>query len=331
MYRHIEGNIYSIYIELAGSPLKNLNSYLIKGEERNLLIDTGFKTEGCLRCLREGLAELGVSMDNTDIFLTHMHADHSGLAKIIASPGTEIFMSARDIQTAESVSNPEGWARANAYMLKNGYTQEQVESGLFVPERDYRSDVISGVTPLYDGDVLRYGGYELKCILTPGHTPGHMCLYAEKEQILFLGDHVLFDITPNITYWLDCDDSLGAYMNSLLKIRELPVRLPLPAHRGQACSMEERIDRIIEHHAARINEALDAMKGHPEGLTAYEIAGRMSWHIRSEKPGWENFPGNQKWFAVGETVAHLDYLAKRDQICSRKCGDAFYYSVKEAK
>ena len=30
--------------------------------------------------------------------------------------------------------------------------------------------------------MLSYGGHDLKCILTPGHTPGHMCLYDEKNQ-----------------------------------------------------------------------------------------------------------------------------------------------------
>ena len=39
-------------------------------------------------------------------------------------------------------------------------------------------------TRLSEGDVLEYGGYKLKCILTPGHTPGHMCLYdSEKQQL----------------------------------------------------------------------------------------------------------------------------------------------------
>lgn len=329
MYTHIEENIYSIFVELAGNPLKNLNAYLIKGEDRNLLIDTGFKTAGCYASLTEGLSELGVSMENTDIFLTHLHADHSGLAKEIASGNTEIFMSELDIAQAAAISGPEGWEAENQHMFRSGYTREQVESGLFIPERNYRSDVIEGVTALHDGDLLHYGGRELRAILTPGHTPGHMCLYDEAAQILFLGDHVLFDITPNITHWRNFPDPLGNYVHSLQKIRNLPVRLPLPAHRKTGMSMAERIDRIIEHHAVRINEVLEAIKRNPQGITAYDIAGQMSWNIRADRPGWENFPSNQKWFAIGEAVAHLDYLQTRNQIYGILKDEAIYYFIKE--
>lgn len=48
---------------------------------------------------------------------------------------------------------------------------------------------------------------------------------------MLLGDHVLFDITPNITDWWDVPDSLGDYLRSLDKIAAYPVTLPLPGHR----------------------------------------------------------------------------------------------------
>ena len=71
MYTHIEENIYSIFVPLPGNPLKNLNAYFIKSESgRNLLIDTGFRQDECRQALLAGLDELGVSMENTDIFLS---------------------------------------------------------------------------------------------------------------------------------------------------------------------------------------------------------------------------------------------------------------------
>lgn len=70
---------------LPGNPLKNLNAYLIQGP-RNLLVDTGFRQEECRTALTAGLAELGVDMASTDIFLTHLHSDHAGLASRIALP-----------------------------------------------------------------------------------------------------------------------------------------------------------------------------------------------------------------------------------------------------
>lgn len=47
---------------------------------------------------------------------------------------------------------------------------------------------------LEEGDVIKFGTQELKVIYTPGHADGHICLYSEKEQVLFTGD-VLFKET----------------------------------------------------------------------------------------------------------------------------------------
>ena len=96
MYNCIAGNIYSIYVDIPNNPLRNLNAYLVKGSDRNLLIDTGFNFKICRVWLERGLGELGVSMDSTDIFLTHFHADHSGLAAELAGRDTKIFISETD-------------------------------------------------------------------------------------------------------------------------------------------------------------------------------------------------------------------------------------------
>jgi glyoxylase-like metal-dependent hydrolase (beta-lactamase superfamily II) len=36
-------------------------------------------------------------------------------------------------------------------------------------------------------------------IETPGHSPGHCCLYEPNKRILFSGDHLLKEITPNVS------------------------------------------------------------------------------------------------------------------------------------
>ena len=86
MYTHIEDNIYTIPVPLPGNPLKCLNSYVIKDGKRSLVIDTGFRMPECREALTTGLAELGIDMNKADIFLTHLHSDHTGLAPELASP-----------------------------------------------------------------------------------------------------------------------------------------------------------------------------------------------------------------------------------------------------
>lgn len=312
MYTHIEGNIYSIFVPLPDNPLRNLNAYLIKDDKRNLLIDTGFRRDECRDALLTGLAELGVTMENTDICITHLHSDHSGLASEIAGPDSKIFMSGEDSRRLVYFQQHSNTHRNEEY-AQQGFSPNETIFLCDSPMRKYNSVLPAEYTYVDDGDVLEYGGRRLRVIMTPGHTPGHICLYDQDEKIMFLGDHVLFDITPNITTWPGFSDPLGTYIHSLMDISIFEVRLPLPGHRSVFGTMSERIGQIIEHHGLRIREMISLLEQEP-GLTAYELSGRMTWRVRGKSPSWADFPLQQKWFAVGETAAHLEYLLVRDRV-----------------
>lgn len=324
MYTQIEENIYSIYVPLPENPLRNLNSYLIKGEGgRSLLIDTGFRRDECREALLAGLAELDVGLEETDIFLTHLHSDHSGLAAELAAPGAKIYISREDGARLEQFRQASNSHRIDEY-ARLGFSEQEIASLKDSPMRKYNSVKKADSTYVREGDTLDYGGRKLEVILTPGHTPGHACLYDRENKVMFLGDHVLFDITPNITSWPGFEDPLGKYVHSLMDISIFDVRLPLPAHRGINGSMSERIGAIIEHHGARIREMLDILTREP-GLTAYELSGRMTWRVRGKSPSWADFPLQQKWFAVGETAAHLEYLTVRGRAYRKAEGGVWRY------
>ena len=150
-----------------------------------------------------------------------------------------------------------------------------------------------------------------QCICTPGHTRGHMCLYRERDKTLFTGDHVLFDISPNIMAWPQKPGALASYLKSLEKIRAFEVKLALPAHRNPGDSLKGRADELIAHHLARLEE-VEAILAENTGISGYEVASRMKWSIRAA--GWESFPSSQKWFAVGEALAHLEFLQMAGRI-----------------
>ncbi len=324
MYTHIEDNIYTIPVPLPNNPLRQLNSYVIKGEGRNLVIDTGFKLEECRKALCDGLEELGVDMNCTDIFLTHLHSDHSGLAAELATQSSKIYISRADGELL-TLSLTQGLGRVEEYR-SYGFSEKELENFWENPSMKYRQESPFNFTYVADGDVLTYGGRRLEVIFTPGHTPGHVCLYDRANKVMFLGDHVLFNITPNITTWPFFEDPLGHYVHSLMDISIYDVRLPLPAHRGVNGTMAERIGTIIEHHGARIREMLDILTERP-GLTPYDLSGMMTWRMHGKTNSWADFPLNQKWFAVGETAAHLDYLLKRGRVRREFDGRYWHYSV----
>jgi glyoxylase-like metal-dependent hydrolase (beta-lactamase superfamily II) len=88
MTEEIAANIYKIEIPLPNSPLKFINSYVIRSPERNLIIDTGMNREECMNAMKAGLQELGVDLRKTDLFISHYHVDHLGLApKLITARG----------------------------------------------------------------------------------------------------------------------------------------------------------------------------------------------------------------------------------------------------
>lgn len=312
MVKEIQDNIYVIEVPLPNNPLRLLNSYFVRGTKRSLLIDTGFNSDVCYEALSSGLEEIGADMSKTDIFLTHLHADHSGLSGRIASETSTIYISAVDKVRLEALIEPGTWDLTDRRYSALGFSDQELKDNRKVsPILKYAPEHGTTFTAIDDGFTLDLGNYILKAVATPGHTPGHMCLYEERSRILFSGDHVLFGITPNIASWMGVEDSLGNYMESLEKIRKYDVETTLSAHRSPTGDFYTRIDELISHHMVRIEEAFDVVKREP-GLTPYEIAARMTWSIRAE--GWWDFPLAQKWFAVSEATSHLDYLEIRGRI-----------------
>jgi len=215
------------------------------------------------------------------------------------------------------------WKERNERFAEEGFPREELEAVWEKnPARKLAPAPHGEYAELQEGDVLHYGGYDFQCIETGGHTPGHMCLYCKTEKLAFLGDHVLFDITPNIVWWKELPDALGTYLQNLDKVARLEIQTALPGHRSKRGTVGARVEELKRHHALRLREIEMALAAHP-GLTAYETAGHISWKIRSRS--WEAFPPTQKWFAVGEVMAHLEHLAVLGRVRQEKCRGIYVY------
>lgn len=327
MVEHIytKPDIYKISVPLPNNPLKVLNSYILKTPAENLVIDTGFNQPECLSALTEGLKELDIDMNHTTLFLTHLHSDHVGLVNHIVTDKTRVFMSYVDYSYLTRTYVGDNWSWMEEKFYREGLSKDLILLQREVnPARSYAPEYLFKVQSIYDNEIFTIGDYTFRCIWTPGHTPGHTCLFMEQEKILFSGDHILFDITPNITMWRDVEDSLGNYLESLKKIHSLDISLTLPAHRKNDMDVYERIEQIKEHHDRRINQTLSIIQEEP-GLNACEIGARMTWSMRGKN--WNEFPIQQKWFAIGETISHLDYLIKRDRIVRHEEKSIIYYTA----
>ena len=306
MIYEIDKDIYRIAVPLEGSPLGTLNAYFFHGPEEDFLMDTGFNTSQCEASLREALTALAYRPERLNILNTHLHMDHIGLNHYFVGEGRRIYIGAVDLERMQFYRR--GGFRRGARDLREGATPDDFDAMLrFGPEADNARRLnfdAERYVGLHDGQALDVGPCTLRTVSVPGHTPGNVMFYVPEKKLMFTGDHVLFDITPTITFWPDCDNALQRYLDSLEYAKGFAVDLALPGHRSPG-DYRARIDRILLHHQHRLAE-IEGIVGSEPGLTAYEITRRMRWRIHLDENG--RFPPAQMWFAAGECMSHLDKL-----------------------
>ena len=298
--------LYRIVVPLPGNPLKEINSYVLTSNDRNLVIDTGMNRPECKQVLEPGLAELGVDLERTDFIITHLHADHQGMVASLIRNGSRAYMGEGDasMMKAGTIADA-GRFPMGDYAAKSGFPDDELQSAIVNhPGFKYGPSAVVDYQYIKEGDVFKVGAYTLEVVATPGHTYGHMCLYDRDKKVLFSGDHVLGDITPNIQAWSDDTDPLDLYIKSLKMVYEMEVELCLPGHRSFITDFKKRVLELIEHHRVRANEAISVLE--KQSQTAYQTASQMTWDIVAKS--WDDFPVMQKWFATGEAIAHLLYL-----------------------
>lgn len=315
-------HIYRVAVPLTGNPLRSINAYIIKGKERHLVIDTGMDTGECRQALLAAYDTLGVSPEQTDYFITHLHVDHFELVQKVAADTSMVFFNVADTLILDDDTR---WDNAIIFAACNGFPETElrafidnmVESPIFAFKNNIK------YTLLQDGDEIKAGDYTLTCLETPGHTPGSMCLYEAAENILFSGDHLLAEISPNISLLSERDfNPLKSYLESLDKIADLNAGLILPGHGDVFANSRHRIGELKIHHHQREEEILALL--HREPGSAYGVAAQLRWDVSFNS--WQEFPVFQRWFAVGETLAHLKYMESRGLVTSSKSEEKVFYS-----
>lgn len=314
-------NIYRLEIPLPGNPLKAINSYLIKGDGRYLQIDTGMNRVECQEAMHYYLEKLKVDLKQVDFFITHLHADHLGLVSELAQKEAKIYFNYPDAQV---INDPRHWEEMAETARRNGFPEVDILTAISRhPGKRYHARQPLELILLQEGDKIVIGDYTFICLETPGHTRGHMCLYEPNKHIFFSGDHLLNDITPNISLWSEDDDPLARYLQSLEKITAYDIELVLPGHRRPFINHRKRIQELKHHHEKRAEEVLSILKKGEQ--TAYQVAAQMTWDIDCAR--WEDFPLPQKWFASGEALAHLQYLQGLGKVKRKIIGEKAFFTL----
>ena len=188
-------------------PIQTNCYFLLDMEEKTaVIVDPADRADQIGRAL----SQLGVSLQA--IWLTHGHFDHIGAADELRSRyGAPITAS---LTEREVLMDP----RMNLSSVHG--------RGITLEADRYVSD----------GEIISDGPFTAKVLLTPGHTPGGVCYYLEKEEMLLCGD-TLFE--GSVGRWDFPGGNYNVLMASLeKKISPLPPQTAIFPGHGQGSTIE---------------------------------------------------------------------------------------------
>jgi glyoxylase-like metal-dependent hydrolase (beta-lactamase superfamily II) len=268
----------------------HINCYVIRVDHEHVLVDTGVR--GSDRAIERAMAHFGIAIDR--VLLTHGHPDHWGLARRYA----DVAMAHPDIRSQLAFSEQDP-SSVSLHGLRPGRKISEEMFGFLTGFNDL-TDGPPDIEPIHEGD--RLGDWEV--LVTPGHAPGHVCLYRRADRVLIAGDHLLPVVTPNIHLTDEMPDAVADYLESLRRVSELDVQLVLPAHGEPFTDAAGRAAELIAHHQRRLAQL--------EGLL------QRDGPAGTERLAEGLFRGLQepidRLLAEMETYAHLEHLRLRGRV-----------------
>ncbi len=325
--------VYQIKTPSPGDGSWQTNAYLVEGGDGHILIDTGWDSQEALWALQEGIKGANVKLrDIKKVVVTHIHPDHYGLsAKIKQICGAEVAIHRIDAGLIFSRYKDfdDLLQQMGELLRQNGVPEDELsqlrEASLWM------NKYVTTDEPeeqLEDGDTISNDSFEFEVLWTPGHSPGHLCLYERERKFIISGDHVLYDTTPHVSVNPHSGDNpLGDYVSSLKKLARLRVNFVLPGHGPVFNALGLRIDQILQHHE---NRKRDILKSLSNGLkTAYGVARDIRWTAAKGGIAFQDLAIWDRRMAVTETLAHLKHLMEEDRVANVDMQGGSLYIAKD--
>lgn len=282
--------------------LDHINLWLLEDGDAYTAVDTGIALDPVRTAWKSVLAVRQLRR----LLVTHFHPDHLGLAAWLQEQtGAPLWITQGEYLTAQMVKHQIGSYGIPAmcdFFRAHGLGEARIEA---LRERgNAYGKVVPAIPPifhpLWEGEDVTIGGRAWRVIVGHGHAPEHASLYCAELGVLISGDMLLPRISTNISVFAGVPDadSLGWFLASLDRLRELPEdTLVLPSHGLPFRGLHFRVDQLHAHHADR---CADLRQACAEPKTAAEL-------IPVLFPREITDP-HQTMFAMGEAIAHLNYL-----------------------
>ena len=302
--------------------LQHVHIYAILHEGRITLFDTGMNSPEAFAKLERSLEELGCSVRDVErIYITHHHTDHVGMAgRISRESGAEILFSEASRLYIRENANQEKLAHVlRDFYAGHGLPEKAlaIMSKLLVHFRNSQVPFDPDSCPALQENHMVYGR-PVRVYQTPGHTRGHVVFFFPEERILLSGDHVLPDITPNLSPDLFDPDFrvLRSFLASLREISTLPVKRIWSAHGEPFNDLPKRVAEILLHHDER--KALV--------LASVRKGARQAVTVSADLFG-DVLPDFDQFLALNETYVHLVELVDEGLVGETRKGDQLVYEA----
>lgn len=287
--------------------LNHVNIWLCDDGDGWTAIDTGYGDDATRAAWEAVLAGLLAGAPLRRVVVTHFHPDHFGQAGWLCGRiGAELAMTRTEWLAARAIAfdTTEASVRETERHYRRAALPEEVVERQRRRGNAYRrgvSEPPSRYTRLVGGQELRLAGSRWQVMIGEGHAPEQATLYCAERRLLIAADQILPRISPVIGVWSSepAADPLADYLRSLEPYRGLPEDCRvLPSHGTPFVGLHARLEELVGHHEERLDRALAACA---EPVSAHDVLRRL---FRRE------LDPHQMGFALGETLAHLNYLVE---------------------
>jgi glyoxylase-like metal-dependent hydrolase (beta-lactamase superfamily II) len=328
----VADGVHRLALPLGIHGVPTVSAYLLRGDDADTLVDCGIAAgvdggdpgpDGTA-AVAAALTAAGSSLERlARLVVTHAHIDHFGLAgEVVRRSGGELWMHRRTDLDLAKYAEPDDAIDRRMLML--------ADHGLYGPELTQSSEGLRDWLPvmpsvgrpsrlLDGGELFTAAGRTWEVIHTPGHSPGHVCLWNADERLLCSGDHLLQVVSPPVTFERGFEpDPMGSYLESLDRVRDLVPELVLPGHGAPFRDGARRAEAIAAGKRRRLTQVRELVGDRPRTVAELTV----------DLFGAAQLTGSQRHFVTAEILAYLAYHEVRGDVRrTRRPDGVFLWSV----